>query len=253
MLMKKTGIKFFILLICFHTVGYAQENRTCQQSNCTRYYDLLVEQSADYIKKYGLFVALIPLLTYYHKDIALTAHNRPYLAACLLYCGMNYLSDTYRAYLDQQAILGLIGSLKKTTLHLIIAYGIINYIKNQPTLKFNKEYEIDDLVQDLPYSFHEITLITIKAYQELKASLQLSNIHLPLECEEFVFLCHPSSIDLHCLLYLVQKNPTLYKSIYQIQNQDIDEIENIIAFLKEEIAATFLALEKSLLTTTIYI
>ena len=102
-------------------------------------------------------------------------------------------------------------------LYLVICHGIKNYINHTRQLQeqdFNEQAFFNTITENLPYSFNEITLIVLKSYQELKTNLQKINESINIESEEFVFLCHASSINIRSLLYLAQNDPILYQTFY---------------------------------------
>ncbi len=181
--------------------------------------------------------------------------HRPYISSLCFYLFLNYLCDAVLNYQQQQALLTIIALLKKTTLYLVISHGIKNHIQQK---KLSTEpYYVDDqaflnsITANLPYSFNEVTLITLKSYQELKSSLQALNVTLTIESEEFVFLCHASSINIHSLLYLVQNDPVLYAAIYRFQKDPQTQLKSLLEYLSLEITKTFIDLEQLLLTSNV--
>jgi hypothetical protein len=235
--------------------SYAQKKDLDTSDNSTSSRNLLVQQSTLYLKKHAWFIALVPAIIYYHKDIASFMSHRPYISSLTFYLLLNYLCDAILNYQQQQSLLKIIALLKKTTLYLVLSHGIKNHI-HQKKLSIEPHYEDDQaflnsITANLPYSFNEVTLIALKSYQELKSSLQTLNIALNIESEEFVFLCHASSINVCTLLYLTQNNPTLYAEIYHFEKDPQMHLKPLLEHLRSEITKTFIDLEQLLLTLNV--
>jgi len=180
--------------------------------------------------------------------------DSPYLSSFCFYLLLNYVCDSILNYQEQQSLLEIIALLKKTTLYLVICHGIKNYLQQKKLsneTSITEQEFLDNITENLPYSFQEITLIALKSYQELKSSLQTLNITLNIESEEFVFLCHASSVNIHSLLYLVQNDPVLYHAIYKFEKHPQTHLIPLIRHIKTEITKTFINLEKSLLSSNI--
>ncbi|MDP3788634.1 MAG: hypothetical protein Q8Q60_04970 [Candidatus Chromulinivorax sp.] len=250
--MKKINITLIILLSCLSIDFYAHNNEEPKTShNFNSSSNLLVQESALYIKKNAWLIALIPVLAYYHKDITNFISHRPYISSLAFYILLHYVCDSILSYRQQKSILETINLLKKIALYLVVTHGLKNHLCHNMILI--EQRFIDDqaffssVTTDLPYSFHEITLITLQSYCELKSSLQSLNAALPIESEEFVFLCYASSsITMQNLLYLAQNDPILYEKIYQFQKNPHIELAPFLEYLKSEITKNFIELEQFL-------
>lgn len=252
--MKKINIILIILLSCLNIDSYAQSKEPHLTNNSTSSNNLLVQQSITFIKKHALLIALIPTTIYYHTNIINFISDQPYISSFGFYLMIHYICDSISNYQQQQSLLDVIALLKKITLYLIISHGIKNHLHQK---KLSSELFVDDhsfldsITKDLPYSFEEVTLIALKSYQELKTSLQSLNIALTIESEEFVFLCHASSINVQSLLYLVQNNPELYKKIYNFETNPQDQLQPLLEHVTSEITHTFTELEHRLLALNV--
>ncbi len=250
--MKKINILLTILLSCPSIDFYAHDtNEPTPTHNFTSSNNLLVQQSALCIKKHAWLIALIPAIAFYHEDIMDFVSHRPCISSLTLYMLLHYVCDSILSYRQQQSILNIINLIKKMALYLVVTHGIKNHI-NQNMVLIEQRF-IDDqaffnnITSDLPYSFHEITAITLQSYRELKSSLQSLNTALTIESEEFVFLCHASSsITIQNLLYLAQSDPDLEKKIYQFQKNPHVELAPVLEYLKREITKNFIELEQYL-------
>lgn len=253
--MRKINIKLIILLSCLYIHSYAKENDSLAHNNSTSSSSLFVQQSIFHIKKHALLIACTPAIIYYYKDVLNFITKRPYIASLGFYLFLNYLCDSILNYQQQQSLLEIIALLKKITLYLVISHGIKNHIYQKKLSidpHFDDQVFLNNITINLPYSFDEVTLIALKAYQELKSSLQSLNITLNVESEEFVFLCHASSINIHSILYLVQNDPILYQAIYRYEKDPQGHLMPLLEHLKEKITSTFIDLEKNLLTSNIH-
>ncbi len=250
--MKTTSIILIILLSCLSLDAYAHDNdKSVTSHNFNSSNNLLVQQSALCIKKHAWIIALIPIIAYYHADIINFIARRPCISSLALYILVQYTCDSIVNYRQQKSILDMINLLKKIALYLVVTHGIKNHICQNMVLV--EQRFIDDqaffnsIIIDLPYSFDEITLITLQSYQELKSSLHSLNSALIIESEEFVFLCHASSsITIQNLLYLTQNDPVLYEKIYQFQKNPHMELVPLLKFLKNEVTKNFRNLEQLL-------
>lgn len=252
--MKKINITLIILLSCSNINSYAQNSPHHIDNNSTSYDGLFVQQSALYIKKHALLIAITHIMIYYHKNIATFISNRPYVSSAALYLFLNYLCDSISSYQQQKSLLDIINLLKKTTLYLVISHGIKNHIHQKKVSIYrdiDEKIFLNNITADLPYSFDEVTLFALKSYQELKAVFQSLNITLNIESEEFVFLCHSSSINIQSLLYLVQNDPILYKAIYRFEKNPETHLDQLLERLKSEITKNFIDLEKHLSASNI--
>ena len=250
--MKKVNIISIFILSCLAINFHAQnQNFHTNESN----QKTLIQQSVMFIKKHVSLIALTPMVLYYHRDIIELIKRQPLINSICFYIFLNYLCDSISDYQQQQSLLKIISLLKKTALYLVISHGIKNHIHQKkllPETTFDNQNFFNTITENLPYSFDEITLITIKSYQELKSSLQSLNIALTIESEEFVFLCHASSVNIHSLLYLVQNDPILYQSIHQFEENPQTHLTPLLEYLKLEIAQTFINLEQLLLKSNIH-
>ncbi|MBV8661001.1 MAG: hypothetical protein JO129_02560 [Candidatus Dependentiae bacterium] len=253
--MKKINILFIILLSCLPIDSCDQNKDHFVPIQSTSSESLLVEQFVHCIKKHAVPISLIPIISYYHQDIFQFMSHRPYLSSVCFYLCLNYACDSLISYRQQQSLLTAITLLKKISLYLVISHGIKNHIHQK---KLSIEPAVDDqsflnnITRNLPYSFDEITLIVIKSYPELKSHLQSLNMMLNIESEEFVFLCHASSIDLQSLLYLVQNDSILFQAIYQFEKNPQNHLGPLLEHLTAEITRSFVDLEKHLLKLNIH-
>ena len=252
--MKKTNIILIILLSCFSVDSYAENKDPRVPYNSTSSINLLVQESASFIKKHAWIIALTPIAIYHHKDITRFITYRPYISSFALYLGLNYLCDSITDYEKQESLIKIIRLLKKTTLYLVICHGIKNYMHNKNLLIepfVDEESFFNTITANLPYSFGEITLIILKSYQEIKLSLQSLNIKLTIESEEFVFLCYASSITMQTLFYLTQNNDELYQKISEFEKKPEIHCLSLVAYLTTEITQTFFELEQLLLDANV--
>ncbi len=252
--MKKTNIILVILLSCFSGNSYAEDKGPDVLNNFTNSIHVAVQESVDFIKKHAWIIALTPITIYHHKDITDFIIYRPYISSFAFYLSLNYVCDSIVNYQKQQSLLRIIALIKKITLYLVMCHGVKNYIQDK---KLSTEYFLDEesffntVTVNLPYSFNEITFIILKSYQELKLSVQYVNMKLIIESEEFVFLCHASSITMQTLFYLTQNDADLYKMMYQFEENPENNYKKFVEFLTVEITQTFFDLEKLLLDSNI--
>ncbi len=253
--MRKINIILIILLSCLTINSYSQETEPHEYNNSTNSRSLFIQQSTLYIKKHTLLIALTPVIIYYYKDLAIFIGDHPYISSAGFYLLLNYFCDSVLNYQQQQSLFEIIVLLKKVTLYLVISHGIKNHM-HQKKLSIDPYLDnqafLNNFTENLPYSFDEVTLIALKAYQELKASLQSLNISMNIESEEFVFLCHASSINIRSLLYLVQNDPILYKAIYRFEKNPETHLAPLVEHLKLQITKTFIELEEHLLTSNVH-
>lgn len=252
--MQKINIILIILLSWLSIPTYTQKNefRTPDNSNSSQ--NLLVQQSLLCLKKHALLVALIPICNYYRKDIYSFIQNKPYSSSLLFYICLHYICDSILQYQKQKKLLDLIHILKKLTLYLVMSYGVKNYIEQKKIIidqTFNEQLFFNTLTKQVPYSFDEITSITIKSYQKLKSSLQKMNETLHVESEEFIFLCHASSITIDSLLYLAQNDPELYKKIAQFEQEPQKYMLPLTEYLSSIITSNFIELNQKMLLANI--
>ncbi len=252
--MKKTNIVLIFLLLFLNIDSYAEKTDTSTPNNSTSSINLLVQESISFIKKNAWIVALTPIAVYHHKDITDFITDHPYSSSFIFYIGLHYICDSIANYQEQQTLLEIIFSLKKTALYLIICHGLKNYIHNK-NLSFhpflNEHDFLNSITANLAYDFDELSVITLKSYQELKLFLQSLNMELTIESEEFVFLCHASSITLQSSLYLVQNDDNLYQKIYQFEKNPEVNCKPLMEYLTSEITQTFCKLEQQLLASNI--
>ena len=247
--MKKTNVILIILLSCLSINFYAQKKNPDTSHNFISFSNLLVQQSTLSIKKHSWILALAPLIMYHHRGIKEFIIDWPYISSLGFYLLLNYACDSILQYQQQESLLNIIALLKKITLYLVISHGIKNYMHHKKLsikLFFNDEKFLDTITVHLPYSFNEVSLITLKSYQELKTFLESVNSSLHIESEEFIFLCYASSITIENLLYLTQKNPVLYDAIYNFEKNPQEYLEPLVTYLTSEITTNFINLEKLL-------
>ena len=251
--MNKIKLISFLLLSIL-IINLTAQDENIHKGNNKNSSRLFIQQSINYIKKHALLIALTPMALYYHKNIEHTIKHRPLISSICFYVFLNYLCDSISDYQQQQTLLDIIALLKKTTLYLVISHGINNHIhqkKLSPKMAFDDQSFFNSITENLPYSFDEIMLITLKSYQELKSSLQSLNIVINIESEEFVFLCHSSSINIHSLLYLVQNDLALQQLIQLFEENPQTHLDPLLGHLKLEITETFINLEQMLLKSNI--
>jgi hypothetical protein len=154
-------------------------------------------------------------------------------------------------YEKEKSILNVLELLNAFSLKLLIGYGINNYLEQHYVLH-NKQITSDSFLssisKNLMYSFDDITTIVLKTYHELKTSILTLNPEIKIQSEEFVFLCHTSSINLTTMLYLVQHDEFLYKTICKFEKNPEEYIELLREYLQIELSKDFLILEKELIT-----
>jgi len=254
--MKKINVISIFLLSCLViNIHTKSEISHIDESSITKSKNLFLQQSVLYIKKHAPLIALTPMIIYYHRDIIQCMKHQPCISSIFFYLLLNCLCDSISDYQQQQSLLEIIALLKKTTLYLVISHGIKNHIHQKkllPEITLNDQVFLNTITENLPYSFDEITFITLKSYQELKSSLKSLNIALNIESEEFVFLCHSSSINIQSLLYLVQSDPILCQSINKFDENPQTHLSPLLEYLKLEITHTFITLEQLLLKSNIH-
>ncbi|MGZ6250495.1 MAG: hypothetical protein ACXWL2_00545 [Candidatus Chromulinivorax sp.] len=241
--MKKINYLFFILL-SYNTIFCQQLPEKNSLTSLKEY----TQQLPLFIKKNAFIITALPLIIYNHHSIKNFLFDHPYMSSISFYFFLNYLCDSILNYQQQEKLFEIITMLKKTTLYLVTCHGIKNYLIEEKLLeKKNSKNFLDSITQHLHYSFDEITLIALKAYQELKISLQDLNMNLNIESEEFVFLCHAQTITIQSLLYLAQHDFVLYKAIYYFEREPESHLQHLVEYLQTQITKTFLDLEKKLL------
>ena len=248
--MRKIDIIFIILCLFTSTNSYTKKDQSNHSFDFTTFQDLSVEESTLFIKQNALLIVTIPVLIFFHHEISKTMSEHPYISSICCYALINYICDAILDHQHQQSILHLIALIKKIALHLVISHGIKNYIHQKKQLlepDIDEQNFFNTITANLPYSFNEITLITLKSYRELKTTLQQLNVSINVESEEFVFLCHASSINIHSLLYLTQNDPELHQMIYLFDKNPESEFKGLLQYLSSEITTDFLELEKNLL------
>lgn len=253
--MNKTNITLIVLIIfaSLHDC-YAQHKDSSQESfinSCS----LLVEKAAFYIKKHAAIIALAPLVIAYHKDIFRCMMNRPCISSLGLYCLLHYSCDSILHYQQQKALLELIAVLKEITLCLVISHGIKNHMHQKNICIepfFDDQFFLNNITNNLEYSFQEVTTITLTSYQELKSTLQSFNHYLDIESEEFVFLCYASFIDIDNLLYLTHNDLFLHQAVYAFEKDPKNNTAQLLEFIKSKITTAFIKLEKNLLHNDIH-
>lgn len=238
-----------LLFSSFTTAFYAEREDFEIYNNSNISLNLLVEQSVQSLKKYQCALACLSSVIYYNKEIIDFMAHRPYISSLSFYFLLHYACDCIISYQEQQTLLDLIMIVKKMTTYLAVSHGIKNYMQQRSTCflaDFSDEIIFNNITKDLPYSFDEITLITFKAYQELKLALQALNTALFVESEEFVFLCHASSINVQNILYLTQSDPALYQAVHNFEKNPDTYFADVLNYLKLEITKTFVLLENKL-------
>jgi len=249
--MKKTTFIMAIFFVSTSEHSYNYQDNANIYNKPTIHKNLFIEESALFFKKHALFIASIPLIVYYKNNIIDFTKSHPYITTACLYTALNYTCDTILDYTHQNSLLEIVRLLKRASLYLVISHGIHNYIDqinislDQANIK-NGDL-LNAITQDLPYSFNDATLIVLKTYQELKSSLYSLNPSLTIESEEFVFLCHASSINMHTISYLVQNNVELYHMIMEFEKNPETVLMSLLEKLKTEITNDFTELEKRLL------
>lgn len=236
--MKTLSIMFVLLLSVFTTDCFISYKNISEQK-ITHQFQSIIQS----IKQQALPIAIIPILLYHHQDIINFITYRPYTSSLCFYVLLNYLCDALLRYQEQEELCSLIATLKKICFYLVIAHGIKNFLhqKNFPhNAKISLEDQfLDTITQDIPYSFEQATFISLKLYQEMKNYLLSLNISLSVESEEFVFLCHASSIDIQTMLYLAQQDSIFYEAIYKFQEEPQTQIIPLTKQIQSNISQTF--------------
>ena len=248
--MRKIDIIVIILCLFNSATFCAEKDQSSYLLNSISSKKISVEESVICIKENALFIVAIPTLLFFHKEILETMTERPYLSAICCYALINYLCDTILDHQHQQSLIDLIALIKKIALYLVISHGIKNHMHHKKQLHesdFDDQTFFNSITEKLPYTFNEVTLIVLKSYQELKSNLQQLNDSIQIESEEFVFLCHASSISLHTILYLTQNDPILYNMISLFEKNPESEFKSLLQYLTNEITINFLTLERKLL------
>lgn len=252
--MKKTNhiLIFFLSYLSFNL--YTQDHDDFSYHNSINSSSRFIQEFTQYVQKHTLSLALISTGIYLHQNIIETMKKHPYISSICLYFILHYCCDSIVSYQQQEELLNTMLLIKKLTLYLVISHGIKNYLMQQMSEEqvFDANIFFNNITEQLPYSFNEITLIALKAYPELKSSLQQLNSSIYIASEEFIFLCHPSSITMQSILYLVQNNPVLYQSIYHFEQNPQTHLTSLEALIKSEITEIFFNLEEHLLTSNIH-
>ena len=249
--MKKISIILIILISCLPANSLARSKDTSAHYNFTSSYSLLVEQSAILIKKNAGIIACMPLIFYYHKNIMELLSNHPYISSCCLYLLLNYICDCMLEYQQQKPLFDCVPIIKKVALDLVICHGIRNHV-HQKKLALN--FITDDqaffniLTEDMNYSFDQIELMTLTMYTKLKERLNSLQHMIHIESEEFVFLCHASSIDMQAMLYLTKNNPDLHFMICNFEKNPQTELTPLVHFLKLQLHHNFTDIQHRLST-----
>ncbi|MBP6869405.1 hypothetical protein KBC04_00765 [Candidatus Babeliales bacterium] len=249
--MKKINIILIILLACFGVHTQTEQQNFYIKKSSTNFQ---VQNTLELIKKYAIPIAVTPILFYYQQDIINSITYRPYLSSLCFYVLINYFCDSILHYQEQKALCHLISLLKKICFYLVLTHGIKNEIEQKHLLidqDFTEEDFLQSITENLPYSFEQTTLISLKLYQELKICLQSYNESISIESEEFVFLCHARSINIEIMLYLTQNDPTLYQAITQFQATPKTHTQPLLEHLKFAITESFSELQENLLQSNI--
>lgn len=251
--MNRINIALILLIACTH-FNYCYTQQNLSENHCSNSYSLMVQKSAFYIKKHAMFIALLPLIISNHSEIVQYIINQPYMSSLGFYCLLHYVCDSLLQYQEQKALIDLITLIKEISLYLVISYGIKNHMHQKNIYLeslFDDQIFLNNITNNLEYSFQEITTITLTSYQELKSMLQSLNSYIEIESEEFVFLCNASSIKIDNLLYLTQKDSVLYQKIYAFE-KDPKNNAQLLEYLKSKITTAFMKLEKNLLQNDIH-
>lgn len=248
--MKKTNILFVMMLVMGWLPLCSKEHFIINSHYISDYKKFSMQSIAQAVKKNAFFITAAAIALYYHKDSIDFIKNRPYLSSLFLYGAINYICDAIIQYHEQESLLEVIALVKEISLYLVIGYGIKNYIhqKNIPIKDFiNEDNFLHDITQHVSYSFDDIAIISIKAYRELKSTLRTLNVNIPIESEEFVFLCNSSTININSLLYLTQNNPALYQMISRFKKNPDLYCPTLVNHLTSHLTKAFITLEKYLL------
>jgi len=248
--MKKTDIIISILGLFYSTISVTEKDQFNDYFDFITFENLSIEESTLFIKQNATLIIAVPIILIFHKEIFKTISEHPYVSAISCYALIHYICDIILDHQYQKELLDLILLIKKIALYLVISHGIKNHIHHTRQFQesnFNEQAFFNTITENLPYTFNEITLIILKSYQELKSNLQKLNELINIESEEFVFLCHASSINLHSLLYLTQNDPEIYKKLYSFEKNPETEFKSLLQYLINEMTINFLKLEQKLL------
>lgn len=245
--MKKINI-ILIILLSFCKIQSSTEHHICENKNT--FVNKVIQESIKSIKKHALYIALLPILFYYNKNIKDFIMHRPYISSIWFYILLNYTCDTILDYQEQEIICHLIAILKKISLYLIMMHGIKNYMNHNNVtndLDFTDPIFFNEIFKNYPYSFNQTTSISLKLYQELKIYLQSLNESITIESEEFVFLYHASLIDLPIMLYLADLDQNLYSFINAFEQDPQNNTAPFMQYLKYQLNENFENFKKILL------
>ena len=249
----KKFILILLTVICFDlSYSYAKEKSIQTSNDFTSSCSLLVEQSATFIKKYAAMIALTPLMVYYHKNCIDFAYHHPFISTAALYCSIHYISDCILEYKKDKPLFECVPLIKKIALDLVICHGIQNSVqqKNIPatfTDTVPDQNFFDTMTQGMNYSFDQIELMTMRIYTKLRE--RLSSLHHPvhIESEEFVFLCHASSIDMQTMLYLTKDtDQDLYLMLSRFEQNPQQELLPLLKFLRQQLQNNFIDIQQRL-------
>ena len=240
--MKKLIFICTILISCCTNSFYANNKNIDTHDNFTSSYSLLVEQSTKIIKKNAGLIACMPFLIYYHKNIFDLFSDHPIISGCCLYFLIHYICDCILQYKEQKPLFDCIPLVKKMALDLVICHGVRNYAYQKKlaiTFATDDQTFFNSLTEDMHYTFYQIEYITLTIYTKLKERLNELQQSIPIESEEFVFLSHPSFIDIQTILYLTKNHPDLHTMISNFEKNPADELEPLIDFLKDQLHRNF--------------
>lgn len=244
--MKKLFIICTILLSCFQTNFYASSHNEPSRYDFTSSYNLLVEQSANFIKKNAALITCIPIALYYHKNIGQVIYDHPFISSYCFYLFLHYICDCILEYKEQKPLFDCIPIIKKTTLDLVICHGLFNYIHQKNLILHpitDDQTFFNTLTEGMHYSFDQIEIMTLTTYIKLRERLNSLNHVMHIESEEFVALCHPSSIDMQTMLYLTEYDYDLHLMIYNFEKNPEVYLEPLVQFLKNQLRNNFMDIQ----------
>ncbi len=250
--MKKLYLIVMILSSSSFIISIDQDNITLSHDfNFNSSYNLLVEQSAVFIKNNAAIISAIPLTIYYHQDLLRTIQNHPYVSSYCLYMLLHYLCDCIIEYQQEQSLIKLTTCLKKTAVSLLVCHGLKNYIEQKNTSQEWDKQSIDIykyVTKNTSFSFEQIEIILMKTYKELKQYFASLSYSIKIESEEFAFLCCRSSINLQTLYYITQNDLPLHQALYEFEHNQTYDLTILLNLLQHNITDNFMLIEQYLLT-----
>lgn len=249
--MKKLYFIVIILSSSFITSIDQDKITTAHYVNFNSSYNLLVEQSAAFIKNNAGMIAAIPFSLYYHQDVLRTIQNHPYVSSYWLYLLLHYLCDCMIEYQQEQSFIHLTTCLKKTAVSLLVCHGLKNYIEQKNRSQEWDKQSIDIykyVTKNTSFSFEQIEIILMKTYKELKQYFASLPYGIKIESEEFAFLCYGSSMNIQTLYYITQNDLPLHQALYEFEHNQAYDLITLLNILQNNITNNLMLIEQYLLT-----